>query len=73
MTALKELVQSKSQDEIPVFLILDMQEIRLWTCLHHMVILRSRNKITHFFGDFSLIESLAIISLKCIGGQNAQA
>ena len=28
----------------------------LWTCLHHMVILRSQ-KITFFFKDFSLIES----------------
>ena len=24
----------------------------LWTCLHHMVILRSQNKITDFFDDF---------------------
>ena len=26
----------------------------LWTCLHHMVILRSQNKITDFFNDFSV-------------------
>ena len=30
----------------------------LWTCLHHMVILRIKNKITDFFDDFSLIVSL---------------
>ena len=30
----------------------------LWTCLHHMVILRSQNNITDFCYDFSLIESL---------------
>ena len=30
----------------------------LWTCLHHMVILRSQNKNTDFFDEFSLIVSL---------------
>ena len=30
----------------------------LWTCLHHMVILESQNKITDFFYDFSLGQSL---------------
>ena len=29
-----------------------MRSSSLWTCLHHMVILRSQNKITDFFYDF---------------------
>ena len=36
----------------------------LWTCLHHVVILRKQKKITHFFYDFSLIVSLQDITSK---------
>ena len=31
----------------------------LWTCLHHMVVLKNQNDVGHrFFYDLSLIESL---------------
>ena len=40
----------------------------LWTCLHHMVILRSQNKIT----DFLMILAWASpFNIACVGGVTA--